>query len=300
MEFNIHSDLLPGKGLFNCEKGLVDAHATSYNAHLPILFKPITLWVNIISQVVKIINFNSEALRNKYVNFENKKTLTITRCSVLLNPEEFVKLMVEEIKKNILDQDFIDWVMLPNLKEREKSVLLMMTMGCFKNYFNFVCSDCGIPKIKIEGSIEEWLNIKSRLYKLSEFSKLNYDCDKWIKELGLLIDNCIKCLKNDFDINYWKNYIIGYYPKGSGSIPYLKGHILCLNRFYYKYDFDTDKEILFENKSDKLYFRDIGEEKTNFNVKHNDLDVKFKAGNFVKKQNSDFSLPVEPDYEISF
>ena len=85
-------------------------------------------------------------------------------------------------------------------------------MSAMKHYFKFgvACGGCGISSIILEGSLEDWNKIKSKLKFLSKFA-LNW----WTKHLIPIIDNIIKTkiyysqnnkINNEL-IDFWKKMI---------------------------------------------------------------------------------------------
>ena len=70
-------------------------------------------------------------------------------------------------------------------------------MSAMKHYFNFEVGmgGCGISSITLEGSLEDWKKIKT---KLEYLSKSKFHLNWWTKHLIPIIDNIIKT-KNYYD-----------------------------------------------------------------------------------------------------
>ena len=66
---NFYTTKVYTKGISNILQGFYSA----YENHLPIRLTPDIIWLLIIQGFSQHINYNAEYLRNKFVNFENKK-----------------------------------------------------------------------------------------------------------------------------------------------------------------------------------------------------------------------------------
>ena len=86
-------------------------------------------------------------------------------------------------------------------------------MDAMKSYFKYVLAGgCGISKVKLLGTLEDWLKIKQMTEKLR-----NYDCDWWLECLIPVIDKLIKAYEGEVDKTFWNEIYI--YRKGGGSGP---------------------------------------------------------------------------------
>ena len=60
-------------------------------------------------------------------------------------------------------------------------------MNAMQHFFEFKCkTDCGFDKIKLEGNIEDWKNLKASAEKLSE-----YGLEWWVKSVCAVFDKII-------------------------------------------------------------------------------------------------------------
>ena len=61
----------------NTNVPLLNGFYTAHTNHYPIRIKPDDIWLLIVQAFSNHVNANSEELRNYFVNFDNKKTLTV-------------------------------------------------------------------------------------------------------------------------------------------------------------------------------------------------------------------------------
>ena len=173
---NFYTTKVYTKGVSNILQGFYSA----YENHLPIRLTPDIIWLLIVQGFAQHVNYNAEYLRNRIVNFENKKKLEliITKYHSYkqMKPEDYENLfenMAEQIKKNIGEElvNTIDFNFSTSSKIT-KVVGYTSIMSAMKKYFEFRgdCHMCNYPYIILEGSLEDWESI---LKKTKELSHLN-------------------------------------------------------------------------------------------------------------------------------
>ena len=201
------------------KKSLIYGLAFAYNNHFPINVSPDMIWILILQGYSRFMDKYSELVREKYVNFEGKKTIFLYlfgKTIDMATEEDWSRLLYECTEKI---SDFIGKEAILNLQSdfsttNEATLLVSQTsiMSAMKNYFVYkgICGSCGISKIILEGTLEDWEKIKTKLNYLSKIG-LNW----WTKHLIPIIDNIIKTKKyyqknmilNDELIHFWKNMI---------------------------------------------------------------------------------------------
>jgi len=233
------------------KKSLITGLARAYQFHFPINVSPDMIWILVLQGYSRFMDKYSELVREKYVNFEGKKTIHIKLSDSTLDEateEEWDGMIddcVEKISKYVGKETILN-LQSDFTTTNAASLLVSQTsiMSAMKNYFVYkgICGICGISKIILEGSLEDWEKIKSKLNYLSKFG-LNW----WTKHLIPIIDNIIKTKKyyqknmtlNNELINFWKNmikikdkngeyvrdifngWIIKFIPDYSGKLPKL-------------------------------------------------------------------------------
>ena len=209
------------------KKSLIQGLVLAYKNHYPITISPDMIWLLILQGFSRFMEKYHELVREKFVNFDGQKTLYINRYEtpVKYATEEtwngIIDECVEQIGENIgeetvskLQADFTT-TNAATLLASQASI-----MSAMKHYFKFevLMGGCGISAITLEGSIEDWEKIKSKLKYLS-----NYALSWWTKHLTPIIDNIILTKKyyyknhkiNHELIDFWKTMIR---TKGKGDL----------------------------------------------------------------------------------
>ena len=236
---------------------ILKGYYQSYVNHMPVSINPDILWMLIVQGFSRHIDQNAEKLRNKFVDFDGKKELTVDGDELTIEEitkegwERTFKEFVEKIKENA-GESMIKLIT-PSFSTTTPTIQVssqIAIMSCFKNYFKFIrlWGGCGFPYINLEGTLNDYEELKRKVEKL-----MGYDIDDWLKELIIIIKKIVETKKGKIDIDFWKNMIINeeaMEPRGSGELTKVNNIDGWLLNFYPYY-----KSIDFFNFSEKLVRR---------------------------------------------
>ncbi len=202
---------------------------TAYKEHRPFVISPDIVWILISQGFARHISNNSKEFRNQIVNFENKKTLNVLSNNIELgNPNsnweavfpQFTNQISDYTGKeltNILTADF------STTTQTSRIVSEITVMETVKEYFNYkiMMVGCGIPKITIEGTVEDWEKV---LEKTKYISK--YNLEWWTDELQPILKQIIETKKGKFKKKFWMNMVKSHTEKKYGSPTTINGWII--------------------------------------------------------------------------
>lgn len=130
-------------------------HSAFYD-HLPLTLSPDMIWLTIAQGLANHVDQNAEELRNKFVSFEGKKDIVVTRENFVKgSPDndwegvlpEFAEQIAANTKKGVaqlVECDFSTTTVV------EKTVSYVTLMDAVQHYFTYrmVCG-CGFPEITL-------------------------------------------------------------------------------------------------------------------------------------------------------
>ena len=201
------------------KKSLIQGLSLAYKNHFPIIISPDMIWILILQGYSRYMEKYAENDREKYVNFEGQKTLYINRSNLQLSSateKDWAGIMDECVEQI---SQYVGKETISNLKSdfsttNDTTLVVSHTsiMSAMKQYFKYevLFEGCGVSYIILEGSLEDWKKIKSKLNYLSKFS-----LDWWTEHLIPIIDNIIKTKEyydahkniNNELIEFWKDMI---------------------------------------------------------------------------------------------
>jgi hypothetical protein len=95
--------------------------------------------------------------------------------------------------ENLKDPDLRAWI-IPNFTTTttlDVTVASVVMMATFKAYFKYIFSlRCGIPRVTLLGTRDDWVNLRARVDKFDQFGE---EPTKWAKLLRPVCDQFIAC-----------------------------------------------------------------------------------------------------------
>lgn len=289
----------------NSISGFVQTILEAYNCHLPLYIDPKVVWITIVNQVCLLMEHHPEELRSKFVTFKGKMQVALTGMSIQTDPttgrinlDEIAPKLLDVVRDNVLDEKFIDWVCtrFSTTTDDDMTVMQLMMLGSVKHYFNYSVTDCGLPEIIVQGTLEDWCRIKLNLDKLLEFDEIlpQYGIDVWYNELKSLVDRFIDVKNNTIDTVFWSNFVDSRTP-GSGSTSFW-GEFLPLQHFVLKRE--NNKTVLCRRPdTGMLYLSDIFNETVTFPINSNGLTFHVRVGNISCTQEMSGALKTKPGFD---
>jgi hypothetical protein len=216
---------LPGETVYASDTNTIGGpsplfHAVSYafNQHYPLVITPDSIWLTILNGLVHHIDTDPEGLRHHFVEHKGKLLLEVRVNSPMLPnvPPEIWEYGVREFSLQLTNHigkkaDLIVCDFSTTTEEDKLSSQIAM-MGAMKHYFKYkMVLLCGLNKVTITGTPEDWENIQNRVHALSEFG-LSW----WTDHLEPVIAELKRSCEGDPDIDFWRRIYLEH-RKGSGG-----------------------------------------------------------------------------------
>jgi len=195
----------------------------AYSNHVKISISPYDIWILIISEVSKFIVSKPEAFRSLFTDSTEKKELTIFTDSEYEMPMDKLS---EALASNI---NFDASILFPELSiQSEESVAMIQALFCemASPYYSYSMLMCGLPEIKVLGTIDDWKTIRTNFDKFFNLLSGCYDFKNYGLRVGIILDNIINSFKSsEVDrVSFWKD-IFTEKNIGSGSQREINGWI---------------------------------------------------------------------------
>jgi hypothetical protein len=184
----------------------LDMLGRAFFNHKPVIITPDNIWLLICHGFAEHIKKEALYFRKKIVAHEGQETIKVEIHSFIKggeNPwEDIFPLFEEKIKKYLkedLHSKLVQNFSTTTLKER--TAYQIAFMDAVSKYFKYEgVSMCGIPKIKLTGSVLDYENMLISLDYLK-----SYKLDWWINPLVKIINKIIDTLKGNIDSEFWQS-----------------------------------------------------------------------------------------------
>jgi len=232
----------PGNLIYPCfGNGFVGAAYRAYSHHHHLVIKPDDIWVAITTAFSLYVSTHAEKMRDVFVSHSGKKELVVkAEGSLYTTDYDDLISQTSDLIDKYTKGDIREWIE-PNFSTTTlttKIVGKVVLMGAMKKYFDYKCCllQCGLPKVTLEGTLDDWISIGTKVSKLNTFGveKLT----EWMKVLYLIIAEFVnsysatespKKYKGKVNNDFW-NRIVTQTGGGSGT-QYLSGWILAFIPF---------------------------------------------------------------------
>lgn len=198
----------------------------AFAKHHPLVLSPDDVWLCIAQGFVAHVDENAEALRGRFVRHEGKEAMKIRRDEFVKGSSdndwtgcfaEFSDRIADRVgkKRDLVVADF------STTGAVEKAASEVVLMAAMRHYFDFsVLTLCGIPRITLLGTVEDWKLIRRRAAMLAEF-----DLGAWVDALVPLLDELVAAASGRPDRELWRSFY--KVNDGSGG-PWVTGWINVL------------------------------------------------------------------------
>lgn len=200
----------------------VQAVHEAFDKHLPLTLSPDDVWLCLAQAFALHVDANAERLRDRFVRHEGKAELTVIRNGFVKgSPDndwpgvfgEFSDAIAKHIGKqrDLVVADFST----TGVVERAASEVVLMS--AMRHYFDYtLLTRCGIPRITLLGTPEDWRSVQHRAAALAEY--------------GLAIDaavlaQLVAAAEGKPDRAMWQSF---YKREGGSGGPYVNGWINAL------------------------------------------------------------------------
>lgn len=216
-----------------------------YADHRPLIISPDAIWLLICQGFAIHLNTLPDSIRDTIYKSESKKILELRIDSLITNKceywKQYIDYIAEKIKEdskedayNLIVQNFSTTT--PLIKTAYKATLLEAYQ---KAYSYLAISGCGIPKITLTGTKEDWENI---YLKVDGFKK--YGLEEWVDNLKPILKEFCNAYSGSVNKEFWNSiyktkevyvttYVSGWIIK---FFPYLKDFSVKNDSGYFYWD----------------------------------------------------------------
>ena len=253
-----------------------DVVALAYAKHYALEINPDDIWLMILDGIRLHVKSNRKKLKDRFIAPGKDSSIAVLDNS--LTPESTHKEWFWTIA-NLFDSLQAKLPAETGIPLKTKfsttspvdyNISRTMTMAVASQYYSYsVYTLCGIPKIKVNGTKDDWMLLKDSFNRLAE----QLDMKWWANALNPVLDEFVNTFDGKINLKHWKNIYKRFKPEGCGN-PRFNGWI---SRFlpYTKDDrSDEEKYVKHTNWAEQLDFYNIPKGITFVDVQWNYLGEK--------------------------
>ena len=185
--------------------GFVHAVHESYRRHLPLTIAVEDIWILIVQGLSQHINHrdNAERLRHQFVRHEGKQVMEVSGMrwqDIFASFADELSLRTVPGRASLFAQPF-------SATSAVQSLIMQATvMEAMQAYYEYLSSlTCGIPSVRLLGSVDDWLDLQRRLTDL-RLSQLDASLAPWETKLHWIVEQMVASRQGVVDTLFWQSF----------------------------------------------------------------------------------------------
>lgn len=231
----------------NQKQGLFDAVHHAYDRHLPLILAPDHVWLTLAQGFSRHVTMNAKELYPQLI--AGATAGEIQKQTLIVRRDEFVKGVATNDWPGVFTEfsQQIRGKTVPKTYERlmcdfsttgplEQAISSLTLMDTVAKYFSYeVHTLCGIPRITLTGTPEDWQKVRAKASMLAE-----YGLAWWTEALLPVLDQFVAAAQGYVEKHWWE----GLYKENGGSGgPSFGGHINAFFPFYKRTLWNRDTQV---------------------------------------------------------
>jgi len=222
---------------FYCDShSFLEAVSLAFYSHYPLRISPDIFWITLARGFAQHINLHAETFRERFVAHQGKKELWVNRPDFLPGRDNPWEEVFAEFSDQIATQvgKMRDFVIcnFSTTGPLERAVSELLVMDTFQSYFAYgAAAGCGIPRITVTGTVDDWKSIRSRAALFGEFG-----LESWSRALDPILLELINTVSRKPNHEFWRSFFRFDSMSGislmtgwiSALFPYIKDQNNCL------------------------------------------------------------------------
>lgn len=206
------------KMFFSTKNMFAECVSQAFFKHLPLRLSPDVVWHTILQGLSNHVNANPEALRSKFVAFQGKTTLVVSRPDFVKSSPfnnwpgvfpDFARQIEANTHPGLVELLKADFSTTCALSLIVSQIALMDTV---KSYFEYTMScGCGFPRIELTGNVSDWQHLRAKAEQLSQF-----DMDFWLVVSLPVLDEFVLAANKTPNLAFWRTLVT---TSGASAMP---------------------------------------------------------------------------------
>ncbi len=202
----------------------VGAAYLAFNDHRPLVISPDHIWLLICQGFAIHVHENAEALRHQFVAHDGKQEINIMRKDIHKGQadapwDDVIAQFSHRVQSFILTDLY--QTLTPKFSTTtptDTTAFEVAFLDAVQEYFSLSMTLCGIPSITLEGSPEDWRNLRENMRKLG-----SYNLDWWVRVLEPILDEFVLAAEGQINKAFWQDF---YKFKERSGGPFITGWLL--------------------------------------------------------------------------
>jgi len=201
------------------DKGFFNTVLSAYAHHWGLRTSPDDWWYTIVRRVAMAIdnNSNKTSVKDFFVDHDGKKELRVELGDSLYTADYtwFFQQMTNQVDKNIKKKEYVRTMRsdFGTSTSEHQIATNIAIMSSVQEFFQFIGGiACGIPRVEMLGSLEDWQKLKTKFENLSNLLQpIKADIGlngTWWQTAGGVFEKLLDTYQGEPDKEWWKRIIV--------------------------------------------------------------------------------------------
>lgn len=179
-------------GVVDTQEGYLQLLSSAYSLHRKIVLHPHDVWFIIVGEFAALVAANQNVCRPLFTTSPEKIIIAVPT-------DDFTRIDLNLIEGELRRRVPMDMSQfLPEfstITQQARYAMLAFFCESASHYYGYMTFACGIPEIKIEGTVNDWELLKRHAVQLaSTFADVGLDLRAWMDRVCTATDNIIAAL----------------------------------------------------------------------------------------------------------
>ena len=202
------------------KSSFIDLIALAYAKHYAMEINPDDIWLLILDGIRLHVKSNSDSLKDRFVgpNVDTDIKVRADWLTMESTHEDWFGVIADvfdDLQKKLPAETGAPLrTKFSTTSPIDYNISRSMVMAIASEYYTYSSYTlCGIPKIKINGTKEDWSLLKDSFNKLAS----SLDMEWWSQQLNPILDEFVKVFDGQSSVAFWKDIYKLYEPEGCGN-----------------------------------------------------------------------------------
>jgi len=202
------------------KSSFIDLIALAYAKHYAMEINPDDIWLLILDGIRLHVKSNSDSLKDRFVgpNVDTDIKVRADWLTMESTHEDWFGVIADvfdDLQKKLPAETGAPLrTKFSTTSPIDYNISRSMVMAIASEYYTYSSYTlCGIPKIKINGTKEDWSLLKDSFNKLAS----HLDMEWWSQQLNPILDEFVKVFDGQSPVAFWKDIYKLYEPEGCGN-----------------------------------------------------------------------------------
>lgn len=215
------------------DHAFIGTFVEAWNHHRPVRLSPDAVWMLLLEGMLERVDDAPEVCRTSMVRHRKGKLDIIVPLSggflAGLRSEVAWTTVLRSVQDAIRPHVVLgrDTALVPTFSTTTPTRAMasrLRVLDIFSNYFAYGIASCGIPRITLEGTPEDWRLLRERADLLAVCG-----LEPWVKRLKPVLDEFVRTSEGSPSLDFWRSFVRFRPADGEcGSAPRVDGWITSL------------------------------------------------------------------------